>query len=364
MKKLLPLLSLLLSGTAAALDYQITALEGLDPGGSSLAYGMNDSGQVVGQAFNSTSGLNEAVVWDNGVALSLGHEGLARSVNNSGTVVGETGNANLFLPSGEAFIYENGVFSILNTGMGPNSGAYDINDSGIITGYAFFGVPFTTQAHGFIYDNGVTTEIDPYTNAGGYSRGHGINEAGSIAGRSSEDLFNNSDKHMSVWDSTGQINFQPAPYTYSTAQQINNNGVVVGNGHDANGDMKAIIWNTDGSIQLLGTFGGTQSRAFSINDANTIVGFAEIAGNDDRAMISYDGLNMVDLNSEVANLSGWASLDRAYDINENGDIVGYGTRTDGTQQAFRLTVVPVPAAIWMFISALGLLASRRALRNS
>lgn len=73
-------------------------------------------------------------------------------------------------------------------------------------------------------------------------------------------------------------------------------------------------------------------------------------------MISKDsGLTLLDLNSLVVDLSGWLSLDEAYDINESGQIVGTGTRESGLKGAFLLTptaVVPIPAAAWLFLSGL------------
>jgi len=363
MKKLLAGLLLATTSTAYGTNYEITILEGLDPGGTSLAYGMNESGQVVGQAYNETTGVNEAVIWDNGVVVSLGFEGIARAVNNDGLVVGETGTGNLFWPTGEAFSWQSGVYSDL--GGGAQSGAYDVNDAGTITGFAFFDAALTTGAHGFRYEGGVMTDIGTYSNPDGYSRGHGINDSGTIAGRASEDLFSGSDKHMSTWDSTNTIDYQPTTYDYSTAQQINNNGIVVGNGSNASGvGGEAIVWNTDGSVVYLGTLGGTSSRAYSINDDDIIAGTAMIEGDIQHAMISEDGQTIVDLNDLVIDMTGWETLNIAYDISENGDIVGVGTLSDGTQQAFLLTAVPVPAAAWLFGSALGLLGWLRRKRSN
>ena len=56
-------------------------------------------------------------------------------------------------------------------------------------------------------------------------------------------------------------------------------------------------------------------------------------------------------------------LDEAYDVNASGQIVGVGTLSDGSKQAFVATVVPVPAAIWMFASGLGLLGWMRRVRR-
>ena len=62
---------------------------------------------------------------------------------------------------------------------------------------------------------------------------------------------------------------------------------------------------------------------------------------------------MIDINTLVdLTGTGFVSLDEAYDINASGQIVGVGTLSDGSSGAFMLTAVPVPAAIWLFGSAL------------
>jgi len=88
-------LGLLFMGVAAhATNYDVQLLQGLSPGAAgssgSLAYGLNESGQVVGRSYNSATGVQEAVIWDNGIIASFGVEGIARAVNNNGTVVGTT----------------------------------------------------------------------------------------------------------------------------------------------------------------------------------------------------------------------------------------------------------------------------------
>ena len=76
----------------------------------------------------------------------------------------------------------------------------------------------------------------------------------------------------------------------------------------------------------------------------------------ERAAITYDGVTLIDLNSLVdLTGTGIVKLDEAFDINENGDNVGIATMADGSQSAFILTAVPVPAAVWLFGSALGAL---------
>jgi len=350
-----------------AASYQLQALGGLSAGQNSLAYGLNDNGMVVGDAYNSVSGQSEAVYWDNGVIHSIGTTGRIRAVNNSGLMVGETGNLSLGTPNGRAFTYQNGVYTDIGTLNGTSvAGAYDVNEAGVITGYSFTDdAGFVFSGHGFRYENGVMTDLGTISNPQGYSRGHGINDLGQITGRASYDRFANSEKTMVTWDAANNLGIFSGPSTYSTGQQINNNGIVVGNGYFGPDDeMRALIWALDGSVTTLGTFGGLGSRALSINDSNVLVGFAANSDEQKRAMVSYDGVNIVDLNTEVLDLQGFVSLDEAYDINESGQIVGVGTLATGERQAFLLTAVPVPAAVWLFGSALGLLGWMRKARIS
>jgi probable HAF family extracellular repeat protein len=109
-------------------------------------------------------------------------------------------------------------------------------------------------------------------------------------------------------------------------------------------------------------------RAWSINDAGVIVGHSYEAGglvnNDKLATVSFDGQSVIKLSTLVDNLTGWTVLSNAYDVNELGQIVGYGTY-NGEERAFLLTptAVPVPAAAWLFGSALGLLGWMRRRRT-
>ena len=64
---------------------------------------------------------------------------------------------------------------------------------------------------------------------------------------------------------------------------------------------------------------------------------------------------VIDLNDVLANGSDWASLNSASGINDAGQIVGYGKTIDGENRAYVLTIVPIPAAVWLFASGLGLL---------
>lgn len=368
MQKFVFVALLFISTGANAITYNITQLPPLSATGGSTAYGMNSSGQVVGNSYNSATGLYEAVVWNNGAVISLGVQGMARAINDSGTVVGETGSdaaSSTGVGNGVAFMYSGGVYTSLGTLGGTASGAWGINNSGTIVGMSNIGADPANvlKAHAFKYSGGVMTDLG--TNApDGYSRAHGINAAGESVGRGSVGTFTGSDKFMAYWDSTNALTIVPGPTTYSTAYDINNNGIIVGNGRSLTSglDQRAMWWDENGVIHTLDPFaGGNRSQFWALNDAGVMVGYARngVTAASDRATISYDGITLIDLNTLVVDLTGWQTLTQAYDINGSGQIVGVGILSNGQQGAFILTAVPIPAAVWLFASGLGLLGWMR-----
>ena len=290
MKKFIALAVLLASGTANAVQYNMTVLA--DLGGNTGAYGMNESGQVVGNAYNSSTGVTEAAVWNNGVIVSLGFEGIARDVNNSGTVVGENGTSavNNNTGNGRAYMWDstNG-YADLGDLNGTYAGAWAINESGVITGNSFTNYEATGlfQMHAFRYEGGVMSDLPPSNAAAGYSRGIGMNDLGTIIGRASVDEFTNSDKYMAQWDPSNTFYHDNPPGNYSSGRDINNNNIAVGIARSGTGTPnRAAIWDASGSVTIFGTFGGERSQFNSINDSGVAVGMAMAAGDIKTAMIS------------------------------------------------------------------------------
>ena len=366
MKSLLVLSLFFLSTTASAVTYNLQVLQSLSGTGDSTALALNDNGTVVGNSYNSETAQLESVYWSGGSVTSLGVTGTARGINNSDTIVGETGNLGTAFPvDSQAYSYTaTGGVAYLGTLGGSNAAAHAINSSGVITGYAYPTGGNLLQSQAFIYQNGAMTSLGTVSSPTGYSRGHGINDAGEIVGRASAINFGGSEKHLTYWDASGNLNFYNSTSgNYSTGQQINNHGTIVGNGREAaTGNTQfGMVWDVNGSLlNVFDSFGGTGnlgSRAWSLNDAGVIVGYGVDASSAKRASVSYDGVNMIDINTLVdLTGTGFISLDEAYDINASGQIVGVGTRSDGSAGAFMLTAVPVPAAIWLFGSALAGLA--------
>src|SRR5262249_54119931 len=100
----------------------------------------------------------------------------------------------------------------------------------------------------------------------------------------------------------------------------------------------AFRW-VSGTMSDLGTLGGSQSQAMGINDQGKIVGDAYTAAVEDHAFVWSSG-TMTDLNTLIPVNSGW-TLIAARDINNNGQIVGYGL-INGALRGFLLN--PVAAA--------------------
>lgn len=121
------------------------------------AYGLSDSGYVVGQATGSRDGRVRAYVWRQGAQQELGTFGGASSsavaVNNKGDAVGTAD-----LPDGSyhAFVYRKGLMRDLGTLGGALSWASAINDAGQVVGGAQVA---DGSSRAFIHANGLTTTL-------------------------------------------------------------------------------------------------------------------------------------------------------------------------------------------------------------
>jgi len=100
-------------------------------GYSSVAYGINDRGQVVGTADGLGIGFDRAFLYSNGVMHDLGFSGVAYAINNHTQVVGSVFDASY---NSHAFLYSDGRMRDLGTLGGGTSTAYGINESGQVVG--------------------------------------------------------------------------------------------------------------------------------------------------------------------------------------------------------------------------------------
>jgi probable HAF family extracellular repeat protein len=338
----LPLL--LTSVAAAAPNYYVITDMGVLPGdASSAAYGVNDSGQVVGASISST-GVSSAVLFsggsltDVGALASLSGPATAMAVNDAGSVLISAGTGHRKY----GYVYSGGTLTELSTQPGVLSGAensaYAINNSGQITG-VYATSSGTTAA--FVYSGGTAaTSIDIENSETTFhdTAGFGINNLGAVVG--SGTVETGAFASPFIWSPSGGI--QLVSLAAGAADAVNDSGVVVGstaNGWHAPAAAFVSTYVTTPSASgyvatTLPSLGnGTSDGAYGISNTGLVVG--ESAGNALLAAESGGVWTATNLNSLVNPNLGW-NLQVAEAISNNGNcIAGYGT-IDGQTQGFLL----------------------------
>ncbi|MFA7237611.1 MAG: DUF3466 family protein [Phycisphaeraceae bacterium] len=211
----------------------------------SVAYDINNSGQVVGMSRNApVDAWDRAFLWTNGAMTNLGtlggSEGTseAYAINNNGQIVGNTST-----PSGyRSFLYSNGAMTNLGTLGGhynAQSSASDINDSGQVVGGSFSSAPDFAN-HAYLYNSGTMADLG--TLGGSDSWARAINNSGQIVGEASTATHG---QHAFIYANgvMNDINTLLAPsnpgWTFTRANDINDRGQIVGMGVNPQGQPRA-----------------------------------------------------------------------------------------------------------------------------
>ena len=187
-------------------------------GDSSIATGINDSGQVAGFAFNSGNSSYDAFLFSGGSMQDLGagpspynFGSFAYGINNSGQVVGEFSTGSSY-PSGfgtrHAFLYSGGSMLDLGTlSGGTSSDANGINNLGQVVGWADVG---SGAWHAFLYDGGTMQDLGTLSGDDS-SVAQAINDRGQVVGY--------------AYNSTGSS--APHAFLYSGGSMMDLNNLIV-----------------------------------------------------------------------------------------------------------------------------------------
>lgn len=251
---------LALSCLAQADSYTFTTLDDPSATTGTYAFGINNSGEVVGESQN---GPEVSFIYDSGVYTSL-YGAKAFSINDNGQIAG------IYLERG--FVESGGVFTTIDGPSAVYTNVYKINNSGQVVGDYSNG-PSSSNHHGFIYSSGVFTTIDdPFATNG--TAVTGINNSGQAVGTYVDSTGN----HCFIYSGGifTLINFPSFAYN-ADVWGINDNGQVVGQYVDANSvhhgfvDSGGVFTTIDDPSASV--VAGQGTFAFDINDNGQVTGY-------------------------------------------------------------------------------------------
>jgi probable HAF family extracellular repeat protein len=324
------------------------------PGGINQV--LNNQGTVVGwgdtstpdpfapSCFNFDCFLPLAFQWQKGVVTDLGvlpggDASEAVWISDNGLITGSATNGVVdplvpVIQETRAVLWKDGKAIDLETLGGYESGATSVNDRGQVVGFATNAIPeplpfsfLGTQIRAFLWQDGAMRDLGTL-GSGNDAFAEFVNERGQVAGWS----FINA----TINPTTGLPTFEPFLWEHGTMQDLgtlggttgfpyalNNRGQVVGTS-DVTGDpgcpfsceTHPFLWDR-GVLNDLGTFGGNFGFAMGINDVGEVVGAA--SNENDQSVFAFlwkDGV-MTNLGTLNGDDCSWA-----FHVNSEGQIVG------------------------------------------
>lgn len=333
--------------------YTVTDLGTLG-GTFSQSVGISNRGSIGGFSTPPGDAVVHAFFWEKGVMTDLGTLGGANSEapeawapSDRGEVAGYSDTLTLD-PNAEnfcafitgfgntsdtclPFIWRDGVMTPLPLLGGNNGIANAVNNRGEVAGVAEINVPdsacvppLVLHFEPVIWTNGQPHQL-PTVNGDPDGLIQGINDHGQAVGFTGSCF----PVHAVLWNEGKPIDLGTfGGAVFNIAFGINNRGQVVGQS-DLPGDVThhAFLWQK-GVMTDLGTLPGDfTSIALSINNKTQMVGLSlDASGNVVSPVLWQNGV-IIDLNNLIPADSPLFLL-QALGINDRGQIVGYGLRTD------------------------------------
>lgn len=341
--------------SAFTASYNVTDL-GMLPGGWQIQpQRLNNSGAAVGWCLISADDGDyyRGFLWRNGSMTDTGTFGGSNSwaygINDSGDVVGSAETPDYYFDEygflrncSHAFLWRNGANTDLGTLGGNNSWAYAVNSSRYVVGWSETGLVDADGHpvnHAFIWLNGVMLDLNDSIISGSgweFTSASGITESGMIIGAG---VHSGAASAFICDFITGSLTEIPAlagnpvyPYSVNTAS------TAVGGTYTQAYPFTstAFIWDSARGTRALGLLPGfAYSQANSINNAGQIVGRMTSADQmTDTAVLWYSG-GVSDLNPL---LSPSYNLNNALSINAYGQVLA-----SGAGGAYLLSPVPQSA---------------------
>ena len=271
-------------------------------GTESVAYGINDAGDVVGFASNtipdSLTGYmyafgatqTHAFLWKEGVIRDLGTLGgpdsIAFNVNERGQIAGNSftsfaGNSLSPIPVAAPFLWENGKMINLGGLGGTYTAENDLNNRGQVVGFSF--ITGNLAFHPFLWSEGKLSDLGTF--GGSYGEAIWLNDSGDVVGWAELPIpcpgcgeLGDEVYHAALWKHGNMIDLGPVEGDRcSVADDINSQGQVVGGSGICFGAVNAFLWEENGpavDLNALVASGSTLhlQEAISINDRGEITG--------------------------------------------------------------------------------------------
>ena len=237
----------------AAISYTFTTID--VPGApATYAFGINNTGQIVGYTLDSASGDIHSFLYSGGSFTTINVPGATVTqpigINDVGQIVGSfADSANVY----HGFIYSGGTFATIDAPGATGTYPYGINDAGQIVVISTVGFLDTGGSFTTIAAPGATVTL-PY----------GINDAGQIVGDSTVGGF---------LDTGGNFTSIVMPgAAYTGPRDINNAGQVVGVSIDGSHLYHGFLYSS-GSFTAVNVPGAFWTAPWGINDMGQIAGY-------------------------------------------------------------------------------------------